>query len=93
MRNQTVKILIVGSFNAQVSATDIIDSFVVDHEAAVGVLKGGVSGQDGVIWLNNGGGNLRSRVDAELQLALLAIIHRQTLHEQSTKARTSSSTE
>lgn len=91
--NQSVEILIVGSFNAQVATAYVIDSLVVDHKAAVRVLESGVSGQDGVVWLNDGGSDLRSRVDAELQFALLAIVHRQTLHQESTKARSGPSTE
>lgn len=73
--NQSVQVLVIGSLNAQVATTDVIDSLVVDHETAVGVLESGVSGQDGVVGLNNGGSDLRSRVDAKFQLALLAIVH------------------
>jgi hypothetical protein len=36
---------------------------------------------------------LRSWVDAELQLALLAIVDRQTFHQQSSKTRSSTTTE
>ncbi len=57
------------------------------------MLKGGMSCQDRVVRLNNGGCGLRSRVDAEFQLALLAVVNGQTLHEESTKARSSSTTE
>ena len=46
----------------------IIDGFVVDHEGAVGVLQSSVCRQDGVVRLNDGGGDLRSRVDCELEL-------------------------
>jgi hypothetical protein len=57
------------------------------------VLKSSVSGQDGVVWLNNRGRDLRSWVHAELQLALLAVVNRKTLHEKSTESGTSSTTE
>ena len=39
--------------NVQVTTTDIVDSFVVNHEGAVGVLKGGVGCQDRVVWFNH----------------------------------------
>jgi len=57
------------------------------------VLKGSVGGEDGVVWLNNGCGNLGSWVDTELELALLAVVDGQTLHQQGTETGTSSSTE
>lgn len=56
------------------------------------MLQGGVGGQDGVVRLNNGCGRLGSGVDTELQLALLAIVDGQALHEQSTETRTSTTT-
>ena len=56
---------------------------VVDHEGTVGVLEGGVSGKDGVVRLDNSGGNLRCRIDGELQFGLLAEVDGETLHEES----------
>lgn len=52
-----------------------------------------MSGEDRVVWLNDGGGVLRSRVDTELKLGLLAIINRKTLHQESTETGTSTTTE
>jgi len=88
LRNKTVEILIVGSLNAQVPAANVVNGFIVHHETAVRVFQGGVGSKDGVVGLNDGGGDLRSRVNAELELALLAIVDRQTLHQQSTEAGT-----
>lgn len=74
LRNQTVQVLIVWSLNTKVASANVVDSLVIDHETAIGVLKSGVGGQDRVVRLDNGGSNLRSWVDAELKLALLAVI-------------------
>lgn len=52
------------------------------------MLQGGVGGQDRVVRLDDGDGRLRSRVDAELQLALLAVVDGQALHKESAKTRT-----
>lgn len=52
------------------------------------MLEGSVGGEDGVVWLNNRSSDLRSGVHAELELALLAVVDRQTLHEESTETRT-----
>lgn len=57
------------------------------------MLEGGVGGKNGVVGLNNRGAGLRGRVDAELQLALLAVVERQALHEQSTETGTGTTTE
>ena len=37
--------------------------------------------------------HLRSRVDGELQFGLLAVVHRQTLHEEGSEAGASAATE
>jgi len=57
------------------------------------VLEGGVSGENGVVWFDNGGGVLRGWVDTELKLALLAVVNRETLHEESTETGTGTTTE
>lgn len=93
MGNQTVEVLVSGALNAEVAAADVVDGFVVNHEAAVGVLEGGVCGEDRVVRLDNSGGVLRSRVDTELELGLLAVINRETFHQKSTETGSSTSTE
>jgi hypothetical protein len=91
--DETVQVLVVGALNAQVPSADVVDGFVVNHEGAVGVLEGGMCGKNRVVGLDNGGGVLGSWVDAELELALLAIVDRQTLHQQSTETGTGSTSE
>jgi hypothetical protein len=93
LSDQTVQVLVVGTLNAEVAAADVVDGLVVDHEGAVGVLKCGVGGEDGVVGLDNGGGDLRSRVDAELKLALLAVVNGEALHEEGTETGTGTTTE
>jgi hypothetical protein len=91
--DQAVEVLIVGTLDAEIAAADVVDSLIVNHEAAVGVLESGVGGQDRVVRLDNGSGDLGSRVDAELQLALLAVVDGQSLHEQSPEPRSRSTAE
>ena len=74
LSDEAVQVLVVGPLDSKVTTTDIVDGLIVDHEAAVGVLESGVSGQDGIVWFNNRSGDLRSRVDTELELALLAVV-------------------
>lgn len=89
LSDQTVEVLVARAGNVQVATADIVDSLVVDEEGTVGVLDRAVGRQHSVVGLNNGGRDTRGRVDGELQLALLAVLRCQTLQEQSTEARTS----
>lgn len=42
MGDESVQVLIVGSLESQVPTADIVDGLIIDHEAAVRVLEGGV---------------------------------------------------
>ena len=57
------------------------------------MLEGGVGGQDGIIWLNNGVAKLGGGVNAELELGLLSVISRKTLKQEGTETGASSTTE
>lgn len=93
MSNQAVQVLVVGALKTKVTAADVVNGLVVDHERAVGVLKGGVGGENRVVRLNNGGSGLRGGIDTELELALLAVVDGQTLHQESTETGTGTTTE
>ena len=93
MGNETIQVLVVGSGKSEVACADVIDGLVVNHERTIGMLKGGVGGENGVVRLNDRGSSLGSRIDAELKLALLSVVHREALHEQGTETRTSTTTE
>ena len=55
-------------------------------KATVGVLESGVGRQDGVVGLDDGGGDLGGRVDGELELGLLAVVDGQALQQQRAEA-------
>ena len=57
------------------------------------MLQGRVGTQGGVVGLDHGCGHLGSRVDTKLQLGLLAVVHRETLHEKRSEARAGASPE
>ncbi len=90
--NQTVQVSVTRTLDVQIPAADVVDGLVVDHERAIRVLEGGVSGKDGIVRLNHSGGDLRSGVDRELKLGLLAVIDGQPLHQQGSEARSGAST-
>jgi hypothetical protein len=93
LSNQAVEVLIVGAGDVQVATADIVDSLIVDEESAVGVLDGAVGRENGVVGLDDGGGHARSGIHGEFELALLAIVGRETLKEESTEAGSCTTTE
>ena len=93
LANESVQVGVGWSLNVKVTTADVVDGLVVDHEGAVGMLQGGVGGQDGVVGFHNGGGNLRGRVDGELKFGFFAVVDRQTLHKQRGETGSGSATE
>ncbi len=85
MSNETVEVFVVWSRNVKIATANIVDSLVVHQEGAIGMLDSAVSRENRVVWFNDGRRDLRRRVDGELQLALLAVVDRQSLEEKSTK--------
>ena len=68
LSDDSVQVGVGWSFNVQVSSANIVHSFVIDHESAIGVFQGGMGGQDRVVWLDDSGRDLGRWVDGELQL-------------------------
>jgi hypothetical protein len=93
LSNETVQVLVVGPGNVQAATADVVDGLIVNEESAIGVLDGAVGREDGVVGLDNRGRNARSRVDGEFELALLAVVGREALEEESTETGTCASTE
>jgi hypothetical protein len=93
LSNEAVEVLIVGTGDVQAATADVIDGFVVDEERAVRVLDGAVCRQNSVVRLHNRCRDARRGIDGEFKLALLAVIGRETLKEQSTKPRSGSTAE
>jgi len=82
LSDESVKVGVGGSLDVKVTAADVVNGLVVEHDGDVGVLEEGVSGEDGVVRLNNGGGDLRGGVDGESELGLLAVIDGESLEEE-----------
>ena len=93
LRKKAVQVGVGRTLDVQITAADVVDGLVVDHEGTVGVLQGRMGGQDGVIWLDHSGGDLGSWVDGKLQLGLLTVIHAQPLHQQRSEAGAGASAE
>jgi len=87
--DQSVEVGVGGLLKTQVIAADVVDGLVVEHKSNVGVFEKRMSGEDGVVGLDDAGGDLRRREDTEVELALLAIIDGESLKEEGTEARAS----
>ena len=93
LADEAVEVGVGGALDVQVAAADVVDGLVVHHEGTVGVLEGGVGGEDGVVGLHHRGGHLGRRVDGELQLGLLPVVHGESLHQERGEAGASAATE
>ena len=93
LTDQPVQVGVCGTLDIEVPAADIVDGLVIYHEGTVRVLQGGVGGEDGVVGLHHSSGHLGSWVDGELQLGLLAVVDRQTLHQQGGETRAGATSE
>jgi len=91
--DQSVKVGVGGSLNVEVSSADIVDGLVVEHDGDISVLEEGVSGEDGVVGLNNGSGDLGGGVDGESELGLLSVIDGESLEEERSESRSGTSTD
>ena len=91
--NESVKVGVGWSLNVKVSSADIVDSFVVEHDGDIGVLKERVGGKDGVVWLNNGGGDLWGWVDGETELGFLSVIDGKSLEEERSETGSGTTTD
>jgi hypothetical protein len=91
--NESVQVGVGGSLDIEVSSADIVDGLVIEHDGDIGVLKEGVSGEDGVVRLDDGGGDLGRRVDGETELGLLSVIDGESLEEERSETGSGTSTD
>ena len=91
--DESVEVGVGGSLDVEVSSADIVDGLVVKHNGNIGMLEEGVGGEDGVVGLDDGGGDLRGRVDGETELGLLTVINGKSLEEERTETGTGTATD
>ena len=58
LANKAVKVSVGWVLHIEVSVIAVIDALIVNHEDTIGVLQGGVGGEDGGVGLNYSCGNL-----------------------------------
>ena len=92
LSDESVQVGVGWSLNVEVSSADVIDGLVIEHNSNVSVLQEGVGRKDGVVWLNNSGGNLWGWVDGESKLGFLSVVDGKSLEEEGSESRSSSTT-
>ena len=93
LSDESVEVGVGGSLDVEVSSADIVDGLVVEHDGNIGVLKEGVGGEDRVVGLNDGGGDLRRGVDGEAELGLLTVVDGKSLEEEGAETGTGTTTD
>jgi len=91
--DQSVEIGVGWSLDVEVSSADVVHGLVVDHDGNIGMLEEGVGGEHGVVRLDDGGGDLRRRVDGETELGLLSVIDGESLEEERSESGSGTSTD
>jgi len=91
--DESVEVGVGWSLNIEGSTADIIDGLVVEHDGDISVLEERVGGQDGVVWLNNSGGDLWGWVDGETELGFLTVIDGKSLEEERSETGSSTTTD
>jgi hypothetical protein len=93
LSDESVQVGVGWSLNVEVSSGNIVDGLVIEDDGDIGVLKKRVGGEDGVVWLNNGGGDLWGWVDGETELGFLTVIDGKSLEEEGTESGTGTTTD
>ena len=93
LSDESVQVGVGWSLDIEVSSADIVDGLVIKDNGNIGVLQKGVSGEHGVVWLNNGGGDLWGWVDGETELGFLTVVNGKSLEEERSESGTGSSTD
>ena len=82
LADEAVEVGVRRTLDVKIATADVVDGLVVDHEGAVGVLERRVCRQDRVVGLDDGRADLRSGIDREFELGLLAVVDAEAFHEQ-----------
>jgi hypothetical protein len=93
LSDESVQVGVGWSLNVEVSSADIVNGLVIDHDGDISVLEEGVGGEDGVVWLNNGGGDLWGWVDGETELGFLTVVNGKSLEEERSETGSGTSTD
>ena len=90
--NQPVQVRVRGAFNAKVSATDIVQSLIVQAKGTVRVLQKSMGRKHTIVGFHDGSGNLGRGRDGETKLGFTTVIHTQAFQQKTSESGSGSST-
>merc|ERR1719326_109299 len=90
--DQLVDVLVGRAGDSQALLADVVASLVVNDHRDLGEVQQVVGGQEGVVGLDNGRGDLRAWVDLITDLGLLAEVNGEALEDKDSESRAGSST-
>jgi len=93
LSDESVQVGVGGSLDIEVSSADIIDGLIVEHDGDISVLEERVGGENGVVGLDNSGGDLRGRIDGETELGFLTVIDGKSLEEEGAETGSGTTTD
>ena len=93
LSNESVQVGVGWSLDIKISSADVIDGFVINHNGDISVLKKRMGGEDGVVWFNNGGGDLWGWIDGESELGFLTIVDGKSLEEERSETGSGTTTD
>ena len=93
LSDESVQVGVGWSLDVQVSSANIVDGLIVKNDGDISMLKKGVSGQNRVVWLNNGGGDLWRGVHSEAELGFLTVVDGESLKEERSETGSGTTTD
>merc|ERR550525_1935405 len=82
--------MVTGALKVKRLLADCVDGLIVEDYRHLRVVQEPVSGEHGVVRLDDAGGNFGGGVDLKANLGLLAVVDRNSLQDESSKSRSSS---
>merc|ERR1719428_844054 len=79
--DETVEVGVGRALDSEVTAADIIQGLVIDHESNVTVFHHSVCAKDGVVRLDDRCADLGRGIDGELDLGFLSVVNGEALEE------------
>lgn len=68
LSDEAVQVLVAGTWNVELTMADIVNSFVINKEGAIGVLNCAMCGQNSIVRFNHRGRHTRGGIDGEFKL-------------------------
>ena len=93
LSDQTVEVGVGRALNIKIPSADVVQCLVINLVSDICGLQKGLDAQDGVVGLDDSGGNLGAGPHGEGDLGLLAVVNAEALHHQRTETGSGTATD